>query len=317
MQSVAVLVTEKQSHVATVESHERWKTLDEKEEDNSPALLLEELVSPKMLYLDVVQVVSILLIPTLTRFGKEWRRQNPFPSEWGTQNRAYSSEIQRLQGRLGKIRKKDSEEYASVEVGVSEPSLGPREGADSENPFKNETKKDGPKGSLEPKPDGLLEVILRIMWKHIAAQKEATATDGSQEGIEDYGSAPLVNAEMVKFLLMQNGEVERANDSKLVQGMVDAAKSPSGRFDELAFVNALTSDLSDWEVGCEDRISTYVYDVFGTHSLESFHRLESHQDTNPIWSRLATAWVWRRPKRSLAIWMPKIKRSRNRATMTP
>jgi hypothetical protein len=44
--------------------------------------------------------------------------------------------------------------------------------------------------------------------------------------------------------------------------MVEVARSPSGRLDVEAFADALTSDLDEWQVGNEDRLSTIFYDVF-------------------------------------------------------
>jgi hypothetical protein len=85
---------------------------------------------------------------------------------------------------------------------------------------------------------------------------------------------PVVTTDLVKRLLVLNGEFERAEDSVLVQRMVDAAQSPSGCLDESAFVNALTSDLGAWDVGCDDKMSTSVYDVFGVHHLKNFHRVD-------------------------------------------
>jgi hypothetical protein len=89
---------------------------------------------------------------------------------------------------------------------------------------------------------------------------------------------PVVTIDLVKRLLVLNGEFERADDSVLVQRMVDAAQSPSGCLDESAFVNALTSDLGAWDVGCEDKMSTSVYDVFGAHNLETFQRVGEEND---------------------------------------
>jgi len=57
-----------------------------------------------------------------------------------------------------------------------------------------------------------------------------------------------------------------------------AAQSRSGRFDEEAVVNAISSDLREWEVGSEDRFSSYFYDVFGTSSPVEVTKLEADED---------------------------------------
>ena len=87
-------------------------------------------------------------------------------------------------------------------------------------------------------------------------------------------SPPLVTSDLVAALLLKNGENERAKDTKLIERMVQAAHSSSGRFDEEALVNALLSDVEDWGVNWEDQMSSYVFDIFGTEDLRDFERLE-------------------------------------------
>jgi len=45
--------------------------------------------------------------------------------------------------------------------------------------------------------------------------------------------------------------------------MVEIARTDSGRLDDGAFLQALSTDLGDWPVGSEDRCSTLFEDVFG------------------------------------------------------
>jgi hypothetical protein len=72
-----------------------------------------------------------------------------------------------------------------------------------------------------------------------------------------------MDEELVVNLLIKYGELERANNPKLVQDMVKAAQSTTGCLDVESFVNAISSDLTDWMVGSEDALSTLFEDVFG------------------------------------------------------
>jgi hypothetical protein len=76
---------------------------------------------------------------------------------------------------------------------------------------------------------------------------------------------PLLTIKLVKTLLMHNGELERASDDMLVKLMVvETVNSESGSFDEQGLVHALTTDLSDQEVGCKNRICTFENGIIGS-----------------------------------------------------
>jgi hypothetical protein len=234
---------EQSSSVRTIQQHHtRWRKIELARDDNEE--LIHEIMSPKIEYFDLVQIESILLIPTLARYAKEWGKTR-------------IDSLQDSGDRKKEYRKRDSTEFASVEVGLSE--AGYSEAAENGTlPEKKETV-DTP---LDPKPDGLLEFVLRCMWRTLLADNNEMS--GAPMSMMVGREPPLLTIKLVKTLLMHNGELERANDDMLVQRMVDAAKSESGRFDEKGFVRALTADLSDWEVGCEDRISTFENDVLGS-----------------------------------------------------
>lgn len=72
-----------------------------------------------------------------------------------------------------------------------------------------------------------------------------------------------VNEEMVRRLLIRHGEVNRAKDAGLVKEMVAMAQSTSGRLDSNAWLQALSSDLSDWNIENETSLSSFFQDVFG------------------------------------------------------
>lgn len=106
-----------------------------------------------------------------------------------------------------------------------------------------------------PEPHGELPCIIQRLWV-----KTAEIDDDA-----DCGSLPpRVDEEFVRKLLLKLGEFERSRNLTLIREMVGAARSESGCLDEEAVANAISSDLGDWEVGCEDKSTTLFEDVFGT-----------------------------------------------------
>jgi hypothetical protein len=91
------------------------------------------------------------------------------------------------------------------------------------------------------------------------------------------GDSPetVVDEAFVEALLLKNGEYERAQNPRLIREMVEAARSSSGTFDDEAFINALSSDLEQWDNDGDERLSTFFYDVFGTETLTEVDRLEA------------------------------------------
>lgn len=83
---------------------------------------------------------------------------------------------------------------------------------------------------------------------------------------------PKLTPGLVKALFLANGEPERAKDTVLIHRMIEAAQSSSGRFDDEALINAITSDLGAWGVEFEDRNTTYIYDSLGAEEAYSFQQ---------------------------------------------
>jgi hypothetical protein len=244
------------------------------------AALYCEFEKPALEYLDVVQLMSIIIIPTLARFEAEWKeRQNLHedikpsefePSQTNPNDNIKGAEI-------------DSAILGIIPVGaVIAPLLMNSAGVVNKFGFLRDP------DSLRPKPAGLIGEVLQSLWRDTDAD-DALITKVKVKSRDDENEnpplsvdasipiAPVLTTAMVQFMLSNNGEHERAKDTALIQKMVDVAKSPSGRFDEEALMNALTSDLRDWDVGCEDRTTTYIYDIFGTDDLVSFQRLREAQ----------------------------------------
>jgi hypothetical protein len=272
-----------------------------------------ELYHPKVKYLDIVQVMSIVLIPALARFAKEGKQDTPI--EAPVEDIPYKDENNEDQedespaGETATLSKDDNKEESpsdeepekvrpekNREVRFDTQSEVKETGArrdDGERPSLKDFGKaqsvreiDENAPRLQPEPIGLIQDVLKMLLRDYTNSSlyEEASPEEAEDPLEsgDPASmekevAPLLTPKLVEALLLENGDFERARDAALIRRMVDAAHSPSGRFDEEALINALTSDLDLWEVGCEDRQSTYVFDVFGTDDIPAFQRLGENQ----------------------------------------
>jgi hypothetical protein len=176
-------------------------------------------------YLDIVQVVSILLIPTIARAGKEFRD--------GAKGDTYPPMEALEESEL--LRETDSNWYD-------------RQKHLRENKRNKSRMEEEKRASLRPQPRTLIQDVLGFLLQ------------GSDAGAENW--PPRLDEDLMQTILLEAGERERAQNKQLVREMVEAARSPSGLLDEEAFMNALTSDLEDWKVGSEDRLSTLYADVY-------------------------------------------------------
>jgi len=91
---------------------------------------------------------------------------------------------------------------------------------------------------------------------------------------QEFPSKNIVDEVFVEELLLRYGEVERAQNPRLIREMVEAARSASGTFDDESFINAISSDLGDWDLAGSERMSSFFFDVFGTEDPSSVERLE-------------------------------------------
>eukprot|EP00978_Attheya_sp_CCMP212_P033486 scaffold135240_cov62-Attheya_sp.AAC.3 len=195
----------------TAEAPEEVKIGPEKEEDEEQ----EE-------YLDMVQLVSILLVPTMARAGKEWRD---------------CSSVEEVS-------------YKDEDVNLN----------DQVFPDEKEKEDDQQKESLRPKPESIVKDGVAILLNAVPSLQ--------------LSQSPKLTPELVQALLEAYGEHERAADRMLIEQMVKQASSLSGNFDEEAFVNAMTNDLSAYNVGCEDQETSPYYDIFGFDNLKDYYALQ-------------------------------------------
>jgi hypothetical protein len=91
--------------------------------------------------------------------------------------------------------------------------------------------------------------------------------------MREFSPETVVDEAFVEALLLKNGEYERAQNPKLIREMVEAARSSSGTFDDEAFINALSTDLGQWDVDGDERMSTFFYDVFRTENFAEVDHL--------------------------------------------
>jgi hypothetical protein len=141
-----------------------------------------------------------------------------------------------------------------------------------DNPFITSRKQENPTESEPLSPEGRndssLESFLRVSQS--PSSNSSNGLDTTLRGMAYL--PPKLTSGLVKALLLANGEHERAKDTELIHRMIEAAQSSSGRFDEEALINAITSDLGAWGVEFEDRNTTYIYDSFGAEEAYSFQQ---------------------------------------------
>lgn len=89
---------------------------------------------------------------------------------------------------------------------------------------------------------------------------------------------PVLDAQLVRTLLLRHGEHERAGDDFFVDKVVEAASSPTGLFNEESFVHALMSDLCQWKVGSEDNQTTSFFDVWGFETYSEKAIVEAERE---------------------------------------
>ena len=240
---------------------------DPTEEIEHTQQLLQEIMSPAILYLDIVQLTSILLIPTLTRMARDYKlKQNKTVEIKGD---VEANMFGKQEGEANAAKNQEQETLSNPETGGIEVTATTSKelGADDKPLLTSSppTWLFSPIWQLDdlaPQPPDLLEVVLYNLWAMADATGSTTAA-GRQP--------PQLNPALIRTLLQENGEMERANDDELIQRMMQVAGGDV--LDANALSRALTADLSDWEVGVEDRPSTYVFDVFGVQTIESFNRL--------------------------------------------
>ncbi|KAG7345144.1 hypothetical protein IV203_032675 [Nitzschia inconspicua] len=230
--------------------------------------LLEEVKEPKMIYLDIVQMTSVLLIPTIARFGQEWKK---------TQRQLSTiDEIKNQSVRMVHSTDVRGEDDATKTATLNQTTSRDEdiEVLHNDSPDGHDSLEDDGEDNAQSDSVGLLDIILEKLWKVAEATDKGASisplASNANRKSSSLSDPPKLNKEFVKILLEACGLQEWAEEDDLIQRMVQVAASPSGCLDCRAFVAALTSDLDSWHVDDEFKESTYVSDVFGPDVIHFF-----------------------------------------------
>ena len=185
-------------------------------------------------YLDLVQLASILLIPTLLRTV----RDADTPS----------------------VRKENGKEDSNDNTG----SLGihvPVQDAGQSYQVHSTTSAQGLEFRRSP---NIFRDVLRfiIIWLSEVDQEAAALN------IDDKNFEIVLTERRMRIILLLFAEVDRAADADLLKAMVESCAMTNARgefvLNEASFTRALTGDVKLWNSDWEDRPSTYYFDVFGS-----------------------------------------------------
>ena len=89
-----------------------------------------------------------------------------------------------------------------------------------------------------------------------------------------------ITEDLVEYLLLKYGEVERAQDKDLIRAMTNLAQSSSPSSGTSAVLTAdvlqkvTTRDLGPWDVDCERRLSSFDDDIFGGKNPRQMENIE-------------------------------------------
>ena len=89
-----------------------------------------------------------------------------------------------------------------------------------------------------------------------------------------------ITAELIEYLLLKYGLVDRASDKGLVRTMTEMAKSYSacGTLTPDAVLQCAVSDLGPWDVESERSLSSFFFDVFGEQDPSKLKCLTDTQE---------------------------------------
>ena len=109
------------------------------------------------------------------------------------------------------------------------------------------------------------EESLLVDHYHIDIVRNALVASIQEEG-QDLPASPPLTESFVKQLLIAYGEDSAADDAELVKQMATISScqlDETAVFDKKTFSSLLTQDISLWECGLEDTLSTPFFDVYG------------------------------------------------------
>ena len=146
------------------------------------------------------------------------------------------------------------------------------------------------KESLQPKPETLILDVLRIllgsledrdspetklsdfvMAHHHGGSVTTSGTTTAGTGRGRYFPElreTIVSKELIQRILLSCQQEKAAQDEILIEQMMELVGGEGAVLDERAFAHALTSDVSQWPLECEDDTTSTFYDVYGFANVE-------------------------------------------------
>ena len=205
-------------------------------------------------YMDVVQLTALLLMPTLAQASHE-----------------YQQNLKRQEDDEAVVEQQpEPQQYFATKL---------KERREKHAMYQRQRHE-----SLRPRPSNLFSQALTMMLQNVAPPT-STSDNVSSSSFYHY---PVLDEDLIKNLLLDMGEQERAKDLILIREMVDMAMTDSGKLDVAALVQATTSDIKhlyrkhmpEDDSLAEEQLTTFFYDVFGYNQGDQLDIPKDQNDDN-------------------------------------
>ena len=201
-------------------------------------------------YLDLVQVLGAILIPTLIKSKREADIANgiieedpPIPDNPGVSFRLLLHEPRQFFANHHESKRLKRKRIERAE-----------------------------QNSLRPHKRLIRDVLIMLVH-HVDESNPNLMLHRAQESKDVRNKSPanntprlrrvVISEDFVRDLFLSFGEIGAADDDELIREMVIVAGGDGTVLDELAFARALTSDILAWTCGMEDGINETFVDVWG------------------------------------------------------
>lgn len=222
----------------------------------------DEPVDLDRIFLDLTQITTIITMPTIARAAHEWRlkqekslhatSENALSSRSGADDSSSIIKPESIHG--GPSYDVLSSSHVNYDDEFEQYNFWKRSKKQQEEDASNNWRY-----SLRPMPKNMLRHVLRIL---VTPLVEDESRSGEKKFAKDENGDFLLTVEFIQALLRVQGEDDRAEDAALVESMLQLAEG-SMVLNEETWVQLLTSDLGQWEVGSEDKTgTTEFFDVF-------------------------------------------------------
>jgi hypothetical protein len=130
------------------------------------------------------------------------------------------------------------------------------------------------------------------VWGTTVANLNGILRNTSSTGMYNNTNVSYINPDSIRALLEHVGEIERAEDEALINDMVALAREASdeqGLLTPAVLRHVCSSDLSVWQVNKERSLSSFLQDVFETEDLKEICSLPTVAAAAPtIQSKVVT-----------------------------